>query len=287
MIVNVNKDSLKYVSGLNFKDKIEKMSETQFNAYIQSLNKFIDDFTLSETKLKAALSAKVSVPAMAINISNIAKSLDKIYAEELAKQAHAVSTDASKLSRIDLEARVENMLLGVSSLSIDIQMALRRGSTGGTGSTGTAPAAPAAPVKPVVSAPAAPSVSSIQNMPQTSGGRPMILAVDNAIMFLNTLRKLLQDTSYDLHCMTSGDDALEFIKTRRPALFLLDIEMPGMDGYALARRIIDSGHRAPIIFITANSAREYVDRAFEAGGSALLMKPLRLNQLLEKIREFL
>ena len=113
-----------------------------------------------------------------------------------------------------------------------------------------------------------------------------ILAVDNAVMFLNTLKKLLQDHPYEVNTTTSCAGALEYLQVNRVDVILLDIEMPEMDGYELARRIKQSGQKAPIIFITANSAREYVDKAVAVGAVGLLMKPLRINQLLAKLKEF-
>ena len=115
--------------------------------------------------------------------------------------------------------------------------------------------------------------------------RPLILAVDNAIMFLNTLKRILEGEPYELHCETSAKDALLFLETTRPDVIFLDIEMPDMDGYELARAIKRTGQTAPILFITANSDKEYLDRALEAGAAGLLIKPLRRAQLMEKLKE--
>ncbi|MCL2109212.1 MAG: response regulator [Oscillospiraceae bacterium] len=117
--------------------------------------------------------------------------------------------------------------------------------------------------------------------------KPLILAVDNARMFLTTLKRILEDEPYELHCETSCDDALKYLETNHPELILLDIEMPDMDGYELARRIKGMGKGAPILFITANSDKEHADKAREAGAEGLLIKPLRRNQLMEKINEFI
>jgi len=114
---------------------------------------------------------------------------------------------------------------------------------------------------------------------------PLIMAVDNAVMFLSTLKRLLQNEPYELHCETSCDEALRFLESNRPDLILLDIEMPDMNGYELLRRIKSTNQSAPIIFITANSDKEYAKKAAEAGAAGLLIKPLRRNQLMEKIKE--
>ena len=117
--------------------------------------------------------------------------------------------------------------------------------------------------------------------------RPLILAVDNAVMFLSTLRRILEEEPYELHCETKAQDALVFLESNRPGLILLDIEMPDMDGYELARIIRRNGIAVPILFISANSDKEYLDKALEAGAQGLLIKPLRRNQLMEKLNEYL
>ena len=120
---------------------------------------------------------------------------------------------------------------------------------------------------------------------ERSFGNPVILAVDNAPMFLNTLRRLLENEPYDLQCESTIDGALQFLASYRVSLIMLDIEMPEMDGYELMRRIKASGHTAPILFITANSDKEYREKALSEGAAGLLVKPLRRNQLMEKLKE--
>ena len=114
-----------------------------------------------------------------------------------------------------------------------------------------------------------------------------ILAVDNAEMFLNSLKRYLADTPYDLHCVTSGRDALKFLDDEKPDLILMDVEMPEMNGYEIARQIKQRGIRTPIVFITANSEQEDMDKAIQAGAASVLTKPFRTNQLLDKIKQFI
>ena len=116
--------------------------------------------------------------------------------------------------------------------------------------------------------------------------RTSILAVDNAVMFLNSLERYLQDAPYDLHCVTSGREALKFLEDNKVDLILTDAEMPEMNGYELARKIKQRDIKTPIVFITANSEKEDVDKAIEAGAAGILAKPFRTNQLIAKIKEF-
>lgn len=254
----LNRNFLSGISGLRLTGKIGSMSDAQFSNYINELNHFIDRFPTFEEKLLDAVNAKNYAILIRL-LSDVCEILHSIYADDIAREYQGKIGKISAADHSGAEELVENFIQRVSALSIDIQMAAHR---------------------------------NIESPPMkrpawSSSSQPTILAVDNAIMFLNTLKKLLRNAPYDLHCTTSCAEALEFCANSRPDVILLDIEMPEMNGYDLARKIKNSGQRVPIIFITANSTREYVDKAVEAGGVGLLVKPLRINQLLEKLKEHL
>jgi CheY-like chemotaxis protein len=261
-----SRESLLAVPEIKLAGKNALTSEGQFGIYAQTLNKFIDSLPAQTDQLRANFDAGKTA-ALYQNITDIIIALKGIYAEDMATKCRNQFDTLDKSDEDALEAFIENLIQSAGALSIDIQMA--------THSKAASRKQPGAAPPPAQAAPGA----GRRNL-------PVILAVDNAIMFLNTMKKLLADAPYELHCVTSGDQALSFIQAARPDVFLLDIEMPDMDGYQLARRIKDSGQRAPIIFITANSARECVDRAIDVGAAGLLMKPLRVNQLLSKLKEF-
>jgi len=121
-----------------------------------------------------------------------------------------------------------------------------------------------------------------------SGGyNKRILAVDNALMFLNSLKKFLKDAPYNLHCETSGQAALAFLESNSVDLILLDVEMPEISGYELASRIKQRGIKTPIIIISANTEKEDIEKAEAAGAAGFLGKPFRPSQLIEKIKEYI
>lgn len=115
---------------------------------------------------------------------------------------------------------------------------------------------------------------------------PVILAVDDATIFVRTLKTMLRNSPYELHCASSAEEALEYLQGNDPSIILLDIVMPDMDGYELAREIKSMGKTAPIIFITANSTMDDMNKAAEVGAVGFLMKPLRLSELHAKLEEF-
>ena len=267
------KEGLLTISELKLAGKIEAMSDRQFDSYKDMLNTFIDSFPMLADNIRKAVDTK-SQPALSKSFSDICDMLDRVHATSLSKDARQKYTTLAG-DPDATEAFVEKLILNVSSLSIDIQMSGRRRTAPAAG--GGAVAKPSSGAKQIFSAGAG----------VNTGGRPLILAVDNAVMFLNTIKKLLQNAPYEVHCVTSASEALQFIQSNRPSMFLLDIEMPEMDGYELARRIKGQGQNAPIVFITANSAREYVDKAIQIGADGLLMKPIRGNALLNKVKEFI
>ena len=120
-----------------------------------------------------------------------------------------------------------------------------------------------------------------------SGHNKRILAVDNALMFLNSLKKYLANEPYNLHCETTGQAALAFLESNSVDLILLDVEMPEISGYELASRIKQRGIKTPIVIISANTEKEDIEKAEAAGAAGFLGKPFRPSQLIDKIKEYI
>ncbi len=103
------------------------------------------------------------------------------------------------------------------------------------------------------------------------------------------LRDLLAGVGYDLIEAWDGEAALTALASQRPDLILMDIQLPGIDGYEVMRRIkADPGLRAiPIIAVTSYALSGDDDKAFKAGCDAYVSKPYSPRQLLAKVREYL
>ena len=114
-----------------------------------------------------------------------------------------------------------------------------------------------------------------------------ILAVDDMPLFLKNLKAMLQNMPYKIVCVTSAKDALRFIEKHQPDLFVLDIEMPDINGYQLAEKIINSEQRAPIIFMTGNSSSEDVEKALNKGVSDFIIKTMHKEYIIEKIKKYI
>ncbi|RLD14367.1 hypothetical protein DRI50_05520, partial [candidate division KSB1 bacterium] len=94
-----------------------------------------------------------------------------------------------------------------------------------------------------------------------------IMLVDDSVDNLTLLSEILKP-QYDILTATDGLKALQLLQTsKRPDLILLDIIMPGMDGFEVCRRLKDNHQTAeiPVIFITGLIEREQIIRGFETG----------------------
>jgi two-component system, sensor histidine kinase and response regulator len=115
-----------------------------------------------------------------------------------------------------------------------------------------------------------------------------ILAVDDDELSLRALKRLL-GKDYNIQTARSGKEALEIVPDFRPDLVLLDIMMPGIDGYEMCR-VIRSGQRFDLIKIILVSGRTVVEerlKGYEAGADDYITKPFNDEELKAKIRIFL
>jgi two-component system cell cycle response regulator DivK len=116
-----------------------------------------------------------------------------------------------------------------------------------------------------------------------------ILVVEDHEDNRQILRDLLGNAGYDMVEAETGEDGLTAAASQRPDLILMDIQLPGIDGYETTRRLkADPALRAvPIIVVTSYALSGDDIKAREAGCDAYVTKPYSPRQLLAKIREYL
>lgn len=117
---------------------------------------------------------------------------------------------------------------------------------------------------------------------------PILVVEDNPIN-LKLLKLLLTVEGYDVHVATDAEHALELLKKLRPALILMDIQLPGMDGLELARKIkARRSHRQVIIVaITAYAMKGDEEKALSAGFDDYVLKPIDTRSLPGLIARYL
>src|SRR6185369_4138543 len=119
--------------------------------------------------------------------------------------------------------------------------------------------------------------------------KPTILAVDDDPIMLDMYEAVLDDT-YDLKLVSSGENALEFLAANpRVDLVLLDIVMPGMDGYEICRRIRSDASFAHVKIILVSSKVKLEERlcGYEVGADDYITKPFEASELTAKLKVFL
>lgn len=114
----------------------------------------------------------------------------------------------------------------------------------------------------------------------------LILIVDDNPQNLQFLGKFLTENDYSLCVAQSGQEALEFVKTKMPDLILLDVMMPGMDGYEVCRHLKAQQifKHIPVIFLTAKTDSEDIVKGFEVGGVDYVTKPFNSVELLARVK---
>lgn len=116
-----------------------------------------------------------------------------------------------------------------------------------------------------------------------------ILLVDDSPTVLLMERLLLRDRPYELVVATSGAEALSRALAERPELILMDVVMPGMDGFEVCRllRAQEATRTTPIILVTTRGGLEYIEKGYESGCSDYVTKPFDGDELRAKIESFL
>ena len=109
-----------------------------------------------------------------------------------------------------------------------------------------------------------------------------VLVIDDDPSIRQVVGYVLSDEGYDVVEAADGQAALAAIERRHPDVILLDMKMPGMDGWAFVRRYRERyGHRSPIVVLTA--AQDAARRGAEVDADGYLAKPFDLDALVERV----
>jgi len=118
----------------------------------------------------------------------------------------------------------------------------------------------------------------------------MILIVDDKIENITALTKILVSQNFDVDSALSGEEALKKVLKNEYQLVILDVQMPGMDGFEVAEAIsgIRKTSELPIIFLSAvNVSKAFITKGYTSGGHDYLVKPVDPDILVLKIRTFI
>jgi len=113
-----------------------------------------------------------------------------------------------------------------------------------------------------------------------------ILAVDDEPRYLRIIRFNLEREGYRVTCVASGEEALAFFSEQEPSLVLLDVMLPGLDGFEVCSRIREISTR-PIIMLTAKGADEDKVRGLRLGADDYVTKPFSAEELVARVEAVL
>lgn len=118
--------------------------------------------------------------------------------------------------------------------------------------------------------------------------RKILLVEDNEVN-MRLVKLTLKNQHYEFIEATNGEDAIEFAEEHKPDLIILDIQLPKMDGYEVARvlKSKESLKTIPIIALTAHAMKGDEERVLSAGCDAYVSKPLDTNKFRGLVKSYL
>lgn len=114
-----------------------------------------------------------------------------------------------------------------------------------------------------------------------------ILFAEDELALAHIIRESLEENGFEVTLCANGEQALQKYKARKPDILVLDIMMPKMDGFEVAKQVRETDKRTPIIFLTARSQPKDVVAGFEAGANDYLKKPFSVEELIVRIKVLL
>jgi DNA-binding response OmpR family regulator len=114
-----------------------------------------------------------------------------------------------------------------------------------------------------------------------------LLLVEDEANLAEVIADNLGLEGYDVEVAPDGERALESVSARPPALIVLDVMLPGIDGFEVCARLRKEGNEVPVLFLTARTESDDRVRGLEAGGDDYLGKPFDLRELILRVRAIL
>src|SRR5688572_17108626 len=111
-----------------------------------------------------------------------------------------------------------------------------------------------------------------------------LLVVDDEPSILELLSVSLRFAGFEVATAANGVDALNTARTFVPDLLVLDVMLPGLDGFEVARRLRSDGNATPVLFLTAKDATEDRVQGLTLGGDDYVTKPFSLEEVVARIR---
>ncbi|MBK8625983.1 MAG: response regulator [Saprospiraceae bacterium] len=116
-----------------------------------------------------------------------------------------------------------------------------------------------------------------------------IMIVDDEPNIVLALKYLLEEEGFDVHCYYDGDTAIENVAKVVPDLIILDVMMPGKDGFSVAKYIRNQSslENTAIIFLTAKGTSQDKIEGYDSGAESYIVKPFDNDEIVAKVHDIL
>jgi CheY-like chemotaxis protein len=125
--------------------------------------------------------------------------------------------------------------------------------------------------------------------PMVSERRKKVLIVDDEAIMISVLQRHVSNAGYEHISASNGQEALEKIEREHPDLVLLDLMMPGMNGFQTCRKIRENENtkKLPVIIVTALRSESDSGAAGASGANEFIVKPVDGTHLAQRLRHYL
>jgi two-component system OmpR family response regulator len=114
-----------------------------------------------------------------------------------------------------------------------------------------------------------------------------VLIVDDEEYIRDLVSSAMRIAGFEVRSANDGHAAIAAVTSQQPDLVILDVGLPGLDGFEVCRRMRDDGDATPVIFLTARDANEDKVSGFTKGGDDYVTKPFSLEELVARVRAVL
>ncbi|MBY0357651.1 MAG: response regulator transcription factor [Candidatus Obscuribacterales bacterium] len=114
-----------------------------------------------------------------------------------------------------------------------------------------------------------------------------ILIVDDEVDIASSIQYVLKQEGFSILLAHDGLQAMQIIENQHPDLIILDVMMPGIDGYEVCRRVRSTDKKTPILMLTARTSEVDAVVGLELGANDYIAKPVRLRELVARVKAHL
>jgi signal transduction histidine kinase len=129
-------------------------------------------------------------------------------------------------------------------------------------------------------------LSPADALPRSKG---LVLVIEDTAAHMDMMRLAVTSRGYSMHGVETGEEALRWLEDHRPDVILLDMQLPGIDGFEVATRVKEriETHSVPLVAVTADALLTNEERARASGVDAYLTKPIDIARLLQTVEGLL